>query len=212
MGGACAFFLLIAALSTLLMHELQTQRARTARCSSSPRRRVPPGPRERHATRLITDAMPALISYIGPDATYRFANNLYENWFGRATEKIVGRHMRDVLGADAYDLIQPRLERALRANACSSRGIFPIKAACAKSPRTTFRTSSDGTVRGCFALVEDVSARKRAERALREADRRKDEFLAILAHELRNPLTPIRNVAHILAQGQPDPSHRATLG
>lgn len=41
---------------------------------------------------------------------------------------------------------------------------------------------------------------------LREADRRKDEFLAMLAHELRNPLTPIRNVAHILAKGPPDPN------
>jgi CheY-like chemotaxis protein len=61
-------------------------------------------------------------------------------------------------------------------------------------------------VLGCFALIEDVSARKRAERALREVDRRKDDFLAMLAHELRNPLTPIRNVAHILARGQADPA------
>src|SRR6185503_2371406 len=64
----------------------------------------------------------------------------------------------------------------------------------------------EGIVCGCFALVEDVSARKRAERTLRETDRRKDEFLAILAHELRNPLTPIRNVAHILARGRPEPA------
>jgi signal transduction histidine kinase/ActR/RegA family two-component response regulator len=40
--------------------------------------------------------------------------------------------------------------------------------------------------------------------ALREQDRRKDEFLAMLAHELRNPLTPIRNVAHILGRASPD--------
>ena len=40
--------------------------------------------------------------------------------------------------------------------------------------------------------------------ALRENDRRKDEFLAMLAHELRNPLTPIRNVAHILGRAPPD--------
>jgi signal transduction histidine kinase/ActR/RegA family two-component response regulator len=39
-----------------------------------------------------------------------------------------------------------------------------------------------------------------AAHALRENDRRKDEFLAMLAHELRNPLTPIRNVAHILGR------------
>ncbi|CCJ08159.1 PAS domain S-box protein [Methylocystis sp. SC2] len=44
----------------------------------------------------------------------------------------------------------------------------------------------------------DVTARHEAEAALQDADRRKDEFLATLAHELRNPLTPIRNAVHIL--------------
>ena len=44
----------------------------------------------------------------------------------------------------------------------------------------------------------DVTARHEAESALQEADRRKDEFLATLAHELRNPLAPIRNAVHIL--------------
>ena len=42
------------------------------------------------------------------------------------------------------------------------------------------------------ALREEIAIRERAEAALREADRRKDEFLALLAHELRNPLAPIR--------------------
>ena len=42
-------------------------------------------------------------------------------------------------------------------------------------------------------IVNDISERKAAELLLREADRRKDEFLAMLAHELRNPLAPIRN-------------------
>src|SRR5581483_11641347 len=45
-----------------------------------------------------------------------------------------------------------------------------------------------------------------SEAALREADRRKDEFLATLSHELRNPLAPIRNAARILAAPQLAPS------
>jgi PAS domain S-box-containing protein len=49
-----------------------------------------------------------------------------------------------------------------------------------------------------LSIVRDISDRKRAEEALREADRRKDEFLATLAHELRNPLAPIRNAVQIL--------------
>src|SRR5262249_44964461 len=44
----------------------------------------------------------------------------------------------------------------------------------------------------------DIDDRKRAEEALKEADRRKNEFLAVLGHELRNPLAPIRNAAHVL--------------
>lgn len=44
----------------------------------------------------------------------------------------------------------------------------------------------------------DITERRRAEQALLEADRRKDEFLAVLAHELRNPLAPIRNGVQIL--------------
>lgn len=57
---------------------------------------------------------------------------------------------------------------------------------------------SSGTVVAASKVARDVTQRKQAERALREVDRRKDEFLAILAHELRNPLAPIRNSLHIL--------------
>ena len=48
-------------------------------------------------------------------------------------------------------------------------------------------------------VAERTHALERSEEALREADRRKDEFLAVLSHELRNPLAPIRNAATILA-------------
>src|SRR5262249_14446049 len=47
-------------------------------------------------------------------------------------------------------------------------------------------------------VLLDVTDRKRAEEALREADRRKDDFLAMLAHELRNPLAPISNAVQIM--------------
>ena len=57
------------------------------------------------------------------------------------------------------------------------------------------------------AVIEDITERKHAEEDLREADRRKDEFLATLAHELRNPLAPIRNSLHIFRMaGIQDPT------
>src|SRR5262249_49634047 len=52
---------------------------------------------------------------------------------------------------------------------------------------------SNGAITGLRGGCIDISQRKRIEESLRDADRRKDEFLATLAHELRNPLAPIRN-------------------
>src|SRR5215468_3701147 len=55
-----------------------------------------------------------------------------------------------------------------------------------------------GNVRGAISAFVDITGRVLAEESLREADRRKDEFLAMLAHELRNPLAPILNAVSIL--------------
>jgi PAS domain S-box-containing protein len=67
------------------------------------------------------------------------------------------------------------------------------------------RFADDGTFLGYIGSVIDISSRKKVEEALREsqaalleADRRKDEFLALLAHELRNPLAPIRTGLELL--------------
>ncbi|HEY8096513.1 MAG TPA: ATP-binding protein [Methylobacter sp.] len=61
-----------------------------------------------------------------------------------------------------------------------------------------FIKDSTGEPVGIASVSRDISERKQAEAALHEADQHKDEFLAMLAHELRNPLTPISNAAHIL--------------
>ena len=55
-----------------------------------------------------------------------------------------------------------------------------------------------GKLSGFSKILRDMTDRKRAEEALQEADRRKDEFLATLAHELRNPMAPIRNGLQLL--------------
>lgn len=64
---------------------------------------------------------------------------------------------------------------------------------CKSAPRRV----ADGTI-VWDGIILDVTDQKQAEEALRQADRRKDEFLAMLAHELRNPLAPIRNAVDFL--------------
>jgi PAS domain S-box-containing protein len=61
-----------------------------------------------------------------------------------------------------------------------------------------------GAIVGAVVAQMDITRRVRAEEALKQADRRKDEFLAMLAHELRNPLAPIASAADLLKLGRLD--------
>jgi PAS domain S-box-containing protein len=61
-----------------------------------------------------------------------------------------------------------------------------------------------GRIIGASKIARDIAGQKKMEQALREADRRKDEFLAMLSHELRNPLATIRNSVQLLRM---DPGH-----
>jgi signal transduction histidine kinase len=63
----------------------------------------------------------------------------------------------------------------------------------------------DNNAVGVVVLLKDVTDLRRAESAIREADRRKDEFLSVLAHELRNPLAPIRTGLDLIGMTKDDP-------
>ena len=71
----------------------------------------------------------------------------------------------------------------------------------------------DGKIRGAVSVVRDVTEQRRIDaellqraEELKEADKRKDEFIAMLAHELRNPLVPIRTAVELLKKGRDQPS------
>lgn len=75
-----------------------------------------------------------------------------------------------------------------------------------RSRETVFKRDAAGQVREVIGVATDIDISKRAAQALREADQKKDDFIATLAHELRNPLAPIRNAVQVLRQqAPPDP-------
>jgi PAS domain S-box-containing protein len=76
-----------------------------------------------------------------------------------------------------------------------------------------FPVRIDAEIVGLGAVVTETTERKRQEQRLRDADRRKDEFLAMLAHELRNPLGAISNATAVLGRFQtPDPQLASVRG
>jgi PAS domain S-box-containing protein len=70
----------------------------------------------------------------------------------------------------------------------------------------------DGHFELILLAIEDVTDRRRAERAVEEAERRKDEFIAILAHELRNPLSAISMATHLLQDPDTEEERTWALG
>lgn len=67
-----------------------------------------------------------------------------------------------------------------------------------------------GSHTGFSKILRDITDRKRMEEALRDADRRKNEFLAMLSHELRNPLAPILSAVQLIAQDANESEERQT--
>lgn len=85
----------------------------------------------------------------------------------------------------------------------------PAKGEIWMEGRSVPEPESDGGILW-HGFIHDITERKRAEEALRLADRRKNEFLAMLSHELRNPLAPIRNAAQLMRKLEvSDPRLRA---
>ncbi|WP_200373557.1 CHASE4 domain-containing protein [Thiocystis violacea] len=127
-----------------------------------------------------------------------------ERLFGWTAEEVIERRVTDIDWIHPDDLVLVETRLAAMIDGTKSRTIG-----------THRNLRKDGTILDCvwhssaiyertgnlasmLFLVQDITARRHAEEALREIDRRKDEFLATLSHELRNPLAPIRNAVEIL--------------
>jgi PAS domain S-box-containing protein len=115
--------------------------------------------------RTITDALPVLVSYIGPDHRYRFVNNAYEQWFRCHREETVGAHMRDVLGDAAYRALIPHLDRALSGQEDRFEARVPYRDGERFIDAVYIPHRVGDRVEGLIALVSDVSERKELELA-----------------------------------------------
>jgi len=124
--------------------------------------------------RLLTDALPALISYVDSQECYRLNNTAYERWFGHPREEIRGRHVKDVLGGAAYDAIKAHIDTALSGEAVTYEALLPYKDGGHRFVRASYipHVVESGQVYGFFVLVEDLTEIKRAEDALKESEER----------------------------------------
>ncbi len=170
--------------------------------------------REEENERLVTlfEQAPGIIAVLrGPDHVFEITNRSYLQLVGHRA--LVGKAVRDALpevqGQGFFEL----LDHVYRTGQPFVGHAVPLRVQ--RDPNAPLEErfidfvyqpihDQHGKVSGIFVEGSDVTARKRIEDELRAANRQKDQFLAMLAHELRNPLAPITTAAQLLQRGQMD--------
>ena len=141
---------------------------------------------------IVSKTLQGIVTSWNPSAT---------RLFGYEPDEIIGKPILTIIPPDLHseeDGILARLRRGERIDHFETVRLAKDGRRIDISLTISPIRDRDGTIIGASKVARDITDRKRSEQLLREADRRKDEFLATLAHELRNPLAPICAAAELL--------------
>ena len=151
--------------------------------------------------RMITDNLPALVSYVGADLRYRFVNQTYNDWFHHTGGEFVGHALREVMGEEGYAIVGPAAERALKGETVTYRRRLLVRG----EPRIIESTlipdfDADAKVAGLYVLAHDITTLLHTKDELRalnlELEQRVRERTAALALSNRELETFAYSVAH----------------
>jgi PAS domain S-box-containing protein len=132
--------------------------------------------------RKTTDALPALISYVDNAGYYRFCNKAYTDWFGHMPGEICGKHIEEILGSKAYQSVLPYIDTVLSGQPVSFERLVDYKGAGERYVQVDYipDIGERGEVKGFFAMITDLTERKRIEaereRMLAEEQRQAEQL------------------------------------
>jgi two-component system CheB/CheR fusion protein len=151
--------------------------------------------------RALTENAADLIAVLEADGMFRYASPSVLRILGYTAAELRGTNGFELVHPDDLPAVLDAIRAALERRDTGLPMTFKVrhKDGSWRFIEATDRNLLDNdAVRGLVINGRDVTERVRASEALRENDRRKDEFLAMLAHELRNPLAPIRTAVEVL--------------
>jgi PAS domain S-box-containing protein len=143
----------------------------------------------------------------GLDGIITSWNGAAARLFGYSAAEAVGRHITLIVAPDRHDderVILDSVGRGVAVPSFETERVHKSGTIIPVSLAVSPVRDDAGRVIGASKVARDISTRIALEAELREAGRRKDQFLATLAHELRNPLAPMRHALHLLTTGSPD--------
>ena len=166
--------------------------------------------RSENQFRALAESIPQLAWMAEPDGHIFWYNQRWFDYTGTTLESMKGWGWQSVHDPDLLPQVIDRWRTSLE-QAIPFDMTFPLRGADGRF--RTFLTrivpvkNDQGAVVRWFGTNTDIESQKQTEEDLKRSSRHKDEFLAMLAHELRNPLSPIRNAVHLLKFAAPsDPT------
>jgi len=158
-----------------------------------------------HLASIVESSQDAIVSQT-LDGIVTSWNEAATQLYGYTAAEMIGQPVTAIIPSELHqeaELILARLKGGERIGNYESQRISKDGRQIAVSITVSPLIGSDGTIVGASKVTRDITERKRAEEELRAADRRKDALVATLAHELRNPLAPIRYATRLLKPGVP---------
>ncbi|BAZ70916.1 serine/threonine protein kinase and signal transduction histidine kinase with GAF and PAS/PAC sensor (plasmid) [Fischerella sp. NIES-4106] len=120
--------------------------------------------------RLITDALPALISYVDTNRRYQFVNRTYEVWFNLSRDEILGKSVHDLVGETVYQRVEPSINQVFEGQTVTLEAEIPFLLGKRCISATLIPDCDrNAQVRGFYSLITDISEQRNA--ALREQKR-----------------------------------------
>lgn len=163
--------------------------------------------------RTITDAMPQMVWSTQPNGDHDYFNEQWYRYTGAAHGATDGTLWSNLLHPDDQERARAVWQRSLDSGKTYEIQ-YRLRHFSGDYRWTLGRAlpvrDEAGKIVRWMGTLTDIHEQKQAEEALKDAARRKDEFLAMLAHELRNPLAPVRNSTFLLRRLLGSENERAT--
>ncbi|HKP53570.1 MAG TPA: PAS domain S-box protein [Chloroflexia bacterium] len=123
----------------------------------------------------IANATTVLLAYVDREERFAFVNSAYAQWYGRAPEEIIGKHIAEIIGDKAYINAQPALEAALLGRNVNFEATVPCEGKGLRHLAISYVPDIDehGVVHGLVATITDITESKETEADLR---RKEDEL------------------------------------
>ncbi|ABK98962.1 hybrid sensor histidine kinase/response regulator [Pelobacter propionicus] len=170
--------------------------------------------------KILANVIPGMVGYWTYEQYCAFANDEYQLWFGRSPEEMLGMHIRELLGTELYQDIEPFIHGALEGVPQHFQHALTRSDGQHCHTMIHYIPDMEGEqVRGFYELVSDITELKQTQFRLEElntalqqrteeaeaANAAKSRFLANMSHEIRTPMNAVLGLLHLLQRTELSP-------